>query len=138
MELHFSHASRVLAIRPQAIEATRLLLTGDQPKLTALFARRFKVLTKSGALADVPGRLVDRRPVEVKPEVARWNPPAKVRVKSDKRQAYDHPGLTETQRKCRTNTTKGEAMDMKNKVADEKGIRTVRWNAIQNAKGKKS
>ncbi len=126
MELHFTHASRRLATKATPLEVQKLVITGDQPKLTQLFARRYAILTKRGELDNLPGRLINRKPVEVKPPRVQWAPPPKSRVKKDVKVAYDHPGLTVSQRASRTCTTKGEALDMTNKVAEQRGGRKSR------------
>lgn len=134
MELHFSHASRVLATRPLPLEATRLVLTGDQPKLTQLFAKRFEHLTKLGLLGVETKRLVDRRPVEMKPSTTTYNPPQKPKVRSTQAIVHDHPWLTDTQRKCRTSTTLGKPIDMTNRVQEQRDARRARWLSIKSDK----
>lgn len=126
MELNLSHASRVLATRPLPLEATRLVITGDQPKLTRLFAKRFEHLTRLGLLGIENQRLVDRRPVEMKPSTTTYNPPQKAKVRSTQAIVHDHPWLTDTQRMCRTSVTLGKPVEMKNRVSDQ---RDARWDA---------
>ena len=122
MELHFTHASRRLTKRAAPLEVQKLVITGGQPALTKLFADRYALLTKRGELSNLPGRLVDRRPVEVKPARMEWQPPAKVQSGATKRAAYDGayiPGL-------RTATTLGKPVDMTNRKAEEQGGRPAR------------
>lgn len=123
MQVNFTHASRVLAIKPPPLESTRLVLTGEQPKIERLFARRFNKLTKAGELDIAHERLIDRRPVDMKPSTTQYIKAVKVKARSNKTGAYDHPLLTIAQRSCRTNTTKGEALDMTNKVAEQRVAR---------------
>jgi len=91
----------------------RVVMTGNQPTLERLWNKRAEKL--EGFVA--PARLVDRRPVAMVPSTTVYQPERKAR-KTDKRVAYSLGILNDSQRRCMTNTTKGEDMDMKNGVSD--------------------
>jgi hypothetical protein len=98
-----------MAVRPEPHCCFAVTVTGDQPKLTALFTRRYKALKKRGEFEkEAPLRLIDRRPVKMLPPgEVRWKPEPKSR-RVDKREMYDHPKLTTMQRMFRTRHTLGE------------------------------
>ncbi len=127
MELHLTHASRALAIRALPLEVQHLVITDNQPQLTRLFVDRYERLTKSGALDNLPGRLINRKPVEMKAEVQRWHPEPKVRSKDAKRVAYAGA-------KYPTATTLGKPLDMTNRKAQEQPARRAAWEAKKEAK----
>lgn len=106
---YLGHA-QTLTVKPAPINCMRLVLTGKQPKLEALFSRRFNRLNKQGAFdaENCPERLVDRRPVAMLDASNRtkWLPPKKVRG-IDKREGYSNPRLTEGQNELMTAYTRG-------------------------------
>jgi len=104
MQYYGSHA----ASKAAPVDSWRVTLSGTQPKLEALFAKRNAALRKAGAFENRAERLKDRRPVPMIPSSTNWTPPPTARVKSDARPAYDHPGLTATQRANRTSYTLGK------------------------------
>ena len=93
--------------KAQPHDAWRVTLSGTQPELEAMFAKRYSALRKAGAFENQPERLKDRRPVPMAKTVIRYNPPKQAKRKADARPAYDHPGLTEMQRIFRTRYTLG-------------------------------
>lgn len=127
MELHFSHASRVLSVKPTPLETTRISIANPRRKLARMFNASIKRLTKTGELSVAHERLVDRRPVEMKPSTTEYNPPQKAKVRSTQAIVHDHPWLTATQRGCRTATTMGKPVDMTNKVAEQREARRACW-----------
>ena len=104
MQYYNSH----VAPKAAPIDSWRVMLSGTQPKLEALFAKRYSALRKAGAFENQPERLKDRRPVPMIPSSTIYDPPKSVKLKADARPAYDHPGLTDTQRMFRTSYTMGK------------------------------
>jgi len=104
MQYYADHA----AMKAAPVDSWRVTLSGTQPKLEALFAKRYSALRKAGAFENQPERLKDRRPVPMIPSSTVYNPPKNTKSKADARPAYDHPGLTETQRMFRTSYTLGK------------------------------
>lgn len=103
---YLGHAG-TLGVSALPLDCLRLVLTGSQPKLEALFRRRFNRLTKKGELDNIPGRLKDKRPVAMLDSPVRWTPEARPKAK-EKRERYSNRGLTEDQRSNMTAYTRGE------------------------------